>query len=134
MSEAADAVGKLWARFIPRAASIPNLPVPPRFRQLATWTEDGEEGIDILTGVEVPDISDLPIDLVGKSVPGCDCLVFTHRGSVARIGESYRSIYERWLPASDRRPALPFNCERYLEGAGDPYAETYVFQICVPVT
>jgi AraC family transcriptional regulator len=112
VSEAADAVGKLWARFIPRAASIPNLPVPPRFRQLATWTEDGEEGIDILTGVEVPGISDLPIDLVGKSVPGCDSLVFTHRGSVARIGESYRSIYERWLPASRENPGILQQADR----------------------
>jgi AraC family transcriptional regulator len=131
--EETDAVGKLWARFLPRAATIRNAPVPPRFRQLASWTEDGDDGIDIMTGVEVPDFSDLPIDLVGKSVPGCDCLVFTHRGPVTRIGDSYRGIYERWLPASDRRPALPFNFERYRDGVGDPYADSYVFEICVPV-
>jgi AraC family transcriptional regulator len=108
--------------------------VPPRFRQLASWTDDGDDGIDIMTGVEVPDLSDLPIDLAGKSVPRCDCLVFTHRGPVSRIGDSYRGIYERWLPASERRPALPLNFERYPDGAGDPYADSYVFEICVPVT
>ena len=97
MYEETDAVGKLWARF----------------RQLASWTEESDDGIDIMIGVEVPDFSDLPIDLVGKSVPGCDCLVFIHRGPVTRIGDSYRGIYDRWLPASDRRPALLFNFERY---------------------
>jgi AraC family transcriptional regulator len=134
VSAETDAIGKLWSRFTPRAASIPNVSMPHRFCQLASWTEDGDDGIDILTGIGVSDFSDLPVDLVGKSVPGCECLVFTHRGSVARIGDSYRSIYERWLPASDRRPALPFNYERYLDGAGDPYEDSYVFQICVPVT
>jgi AraC family transcriptional regulator len=96
-----------------RSALIRNVAAPARFRQLASWTEEGDDDIDVMTGVEVPDFSDLPIDLVGKSVPGCNCLVFTHRSPVTRIGDSYRGIYERWLPASDRRPALPFNFARY---------------------
>lgn len=128
-----DEVGRLWARFAARAPSIPNAAQPRRMRQLASWIEESEDWIDILAGVEVRDLSDLPVDLVGKAVPACDCLVFTHRGSVLRIGESYRAIYGKWLPASDRKPALPFNYERYPEDAGDPYADSYAFQICVPV-
>jgi AraC family transcriptional regulator len=82
----------------------------------------------------VTDLAGLPVDLSGKSVPGCSCLVFTHRGSAAGIGDSYRSIYEKWLPESDLRPSLPFNFERYLENAGDPYSESCSMQICVPVS
>ena len=110
--EETDAVGKLWpgsSRVPPRSATQRRR---PRSGQLASWTEEGDDDIDIMTGVEVPDFFDLPIDLVGKSVPGRDGLVFTHRGPVTRIGDSYSGIYERWLPASDRRPALPFNFER----------------------
>jgi AraC family transcriptional regulator len=134
VSAETDAVGRLWQRFLARAATVPGAATPPRFRQLASWVDDGDDGIDIMAGVEVADISSLPVDLVGKHVPGCDCLVFTHRGSVAGIGDSYRSIYERWLPACDRRPSLPFNFERYPAGAGDPYDASYTFEICVPVT
>lgn len=128
-----DEVGRLWARFAERAASVPNAVEPLRLRQLASWCEDAEDWIDILAGAEVRDLSGLPVDLVGKSVPACDCLVFTHRGSVRRVGESYRAVYEKWLPASDRKPAYPFNYERYLPDAGDPYADSYAFEICVPV-
>jgi hypothetical protein len=93
--EVTDAVGKLWARFLPRAATIRNAAAPLRFRQLASWTEEGDDDIDIMTGVEVPDFSDLPIDLVGKSVPGCDCLVFTQ----PRPGHAHRRFVPRHLRA-----------------------------------
>jgi predicted transcriptional regulator YdeE len=133
VSEQTDAVGRLWARFAARAPSVPRLLSPPRFRQLASWTEESEDGIDIMVAVEVTDLSQLPIDLVGKSVPGCACLVFTHHGSMANVGESYRSIYQVWLARSDRRPTMPFNFERYFEDAPDPFSDSYSMQICVPV-
>jgi AraC family transcriptional regulator len=127
-------VGQLWARFMERAPGIRNTVEPRRFRQIASWSEGSEDAVDIMAGIEVRDLTALPIDLVGKAVPSSDCLVFTHRGSVLRIADSYRAVYEKWLPASDRKPSLPFNYERYPEGAGDPYADSYTFQICVPVT
>jgi predicted transcriptional regulator YdeE len=73
------------------------------------------------------------MDCIGKTVPACSCLVFTHNGSMTGIGESYRDIYMKWLPQSDRRPTLPFNFERYFDGQSDPYSEECSMQICVPV-
>ncbi len=128
-----DAVGRLWARFVPRAASIPRTLVPLRLHQLAWWSEDAEDWIEIMVAAKMKDLAELPIDLVGKTVPACTCLVFTHHGSMARIADTYRAIYAEWLPSMDRRPELPFNFERYLEGENDPYADGYSMQICVPV-
>jgi AraC family transcriptional regulator len=128
-----DAVGKLWARFMERAPSIPGVSIPPRFHQLAWWSEDAEDSIEIMTGVKVHSLVDVPIAMIGKTVPACTCLVFTHRGSMARVGESYRAIYQDWLPCTDKRPSLPFNFERYPAGGIDPYSEAYVMEICVPV-
>lgn len=88
--------------------------------------------MDILVGLEMETLDELPIDLAGKAVPACECLVFEHRGSAARVGESYRAIYAEILPALDRRPAGSFNFEVYHEDSGDPYAESYRFGICVP--
>jgi len=133
VSEAGDSVGKLWAAFMPRALSIPRRRVPQVFRQLATWDESAEDSLDIFVGVEMETLDELPLDLVGKAVPACDCLVFEHRGSASRIAESYRAIYADLLPAMDRKPAMAFNFERYLPGAGDPRSDAYRFDICVPL-
>ncbi len=133
VSEDPSLVGRLWARFIGRAPSIPHRLEPIRFRQLATWAEDAEDWVDIMTGVEMETLDSLEIDLVGKAVPACDCLVFEHRGSAAHVAESYRAIYAEILPAMDRKPILPFNFETYYPDAGDPYASDYHFRICVPL-
>lgn len=134
IADSGGEVGRLWARFIPRAASIPRRSRPPRLRQLATWTEDAEDWVDILVAAEMETLDELPLDLVGKAVPECECLAFLHRGSAARIGESYAAIYGSLLPSMDRKPSLPFNFEWYFEDSGDPYSQEYRFKICVPVS
>lgn len=128
-----DQVGRLWAGFLPRAASIPRRARPLRLRQLATWTEDAEDWVDILVAAEMETLDALPLDLIGRAAPGCECLSFLHRGSAARVGESYAAIYGTLLPSLDRKPSLPFNFEYYFEDAGDPYSEDFRFKICVPV-
>lgn len=133
VTEAGDKVGKLWAAFMPRAASLPRRRDPPVFRQLATWDEEAEESLDILVGVEMETLDELPLDLVGKAVPACDCLVFEHRGSASRIAESYGTIYADLLPAMDLKPTMAFNFERYRPDAGDPWSDAYRFDICVPL-
>ena len=133
VTEAGDSVGKLWAAFMPRAVSIPRRRDPPAFRQLATWDDAAEDSLDILVGIEMETLDELPLDLVGKAVPSCDCLVFEHRGSASRIAESYSAIYADLLPAMDRKPAMAFNFERYHADAGDPWSDAYRFDICVPL-
>lgn len=128
-----DEIGRLWARFLPRSASIPRRKPPGRLRQLATWTEDAEDWVDILVAAEMETLDALPLDLVGRAVPECECLAFLHRGSAARVAESYDAIYGTLLPAMDRKPSLPFNFEWYFEDSCDPYSENYRFKICVPV-
>lgn len=128
-----DEVGSLWNKFLERAPGVPRACVPPKYHQLAWWFEDTEDSMEIMVGIKTTDLSEVPIDLIGKAVPACTCLVFTHHGSMAGIGESYRDIYVKWIPQSDRRPALPFNFERYSDGQSDPYSDGYSMQICVPV-
>lgn len=127
-------VGRLWGRFAPRAERIGRRRRPTALAQLATWTEESEDWVDILVAAEMETLDGLELDLVGKAVPACDCLVFEHRGSAARIPESYRAIYAELLPALDRKPSLPFNFESYYPGAGDPWSDGYRFRICVPLS
>jgi AraC family transcriptional regulator len=132
VSGRSDAVAGLWERFAERAASVPDRLEPIRFFQLAWWNEDCEESFEIMAGAQVAGLARLPMDLIGKSVPACDCLVFTHRGSMAGVGDTYASIYGDWLAESDRRLALPFNFERYPPGESDPWSDGYSMEICVP--
>lgn len=129
----AGEVARLWSEFVPRAPSVPRIARPPRFRQLAWWAEQGECPINIMAAAEMESLDELPMDLVGKAVPPCECLVFTHHGSVASVGQSYEAIYARILPSLDRRPSLPFCLESYFDDAGDPYADGYRFRILVPL-
>ncbi len=131
--EPTDEVGRLWVKFMERAPTVPRACMPLQLNQLAWWFEDSEDSIEIMVGVRTRDLSEVPVDLVGKTVPACACLVFTHHGSMARIADTYRDIYVKWIPECDRRPTLPFNFERYGEGQEDPYSDGYSMQICVPV-
>jgi len=126
--------GRLWALFPRRAPTIPRKKEPIVYRQLAWWNELDESSFAILVGVEMESLDSLPIDLVGKAVPACDCLVFRHEGPAAEIGKSYERIYGELLPAMDRKPSLPFNFESYPAGEADPASTCYWVDICVPLS
>ncbi len=79
-------------------------------------------------------LDNIAIDLVGKVLPACRCLSFIHRGSAAGVSESYSRLYSELLPLLEIKPTLPFNFEVYYNDAGDPYADSYRFKICVPLT
>lgn len=134
VGEATEEVGRLWARFMGRAGGIRGRAEPLRTAQLATWTEGASgERIDILVAAVMDNLEGLDLDLVGRAVPACSYLVFEHRGSAARIPESYRAIYGELLPAMEARPGLPFSLELYDPGRSDPYAEDYRYRILVPL-
>jgi len=128
-----DEVGKLCITMAARAPTVPRACAPLTLNQLAWWLEDAEDCVEIMIGIRTTDLTEVPIDLMGKTVPACTCMIFTHHGSMARIGDAYRDIYAKWVPQSDRRPTLPFNFERYFAGQDDPFSEDYSMQICVPV-
>jgi len=133
--EETSAVGALWKRFRARAGTIPGLARPIRFTQISSLPDGDseEEVVEIMVGAELEELMPMPVDLSMKTVPESLCLVFTHRGPVTRIPESYRYIYAEWLPASSHRPGLPFSRERYLPNAGDPMSEDHRFEILVPI-
>lgn len=76
----------------------------------------------------------MDIDLTGRAVPECTCLVFTHAGPVDRIPDSYATIYGELLPVMDHRPSLPFNYEDYSAYANDPDSDETCFDIYIPIS
>lgn len=92
-----------------------------------------EEGFEYLSGVEVESFEGVPAGLGRVRVPAQHYAVFTHEGHVAALGETWRAIWEDWLPASGRTPAQTPDFERY-DGRFDPRSGEGVVEIWFPVT
>ena len=62
------------------------------------WEEEGE--FEYVACFEVTDSSELPEGMVVRQVPAYRYAVFTHKGRAINLGETYKYIYETWLPQS----------------------------------
>jgi AraC family transcriptional regulator len=68
-----------------------------------------------------------------EDLPAVDCMVFTHRGSVRLLPQTYRYIYGTWLTREGFEPAASFDFEYYgrlFLGVDDPESLVEIF---VPV-
>ena len=63
----------------------------------------------------VSDLAETPDILFGKILPAATYAVFTVKGGVDKISETFRYAYDQWLPASKYQMAYPFDFELYDE-------------------
>jgi AraC family transcriptional regulator len=72
-------------------------------------------------------------DVEVQTIDGGDFAVIAHRGPYEKLVDSYRFLYEVWLPVSRRktRQAPPF--EVYLNSPRDTMAENLLTEIHVPL-
>ena len=104
-------VPEQWRRFMAeRYADIPHkLQAPPVGLNMAAT----EEGIDYVCAAEV--------SVFGTTPPNCEKItlapavyaVFAHNANVTLLVESFRTIWNEWLPENGRRPADAPSLERY---------------------
>ena len=57
----------------------------------------------VMVGSPVPDFSNLPETLAQTTLRPGKYAVFTHRGSLDKLLQTYQYIYGTWLPSSGRR-------------------------------
>lgn len=50
--------------------------------------------------MEVQNLTDIPLGMSLKTIPSLDYAVFTHKGSVNKLSDTYDMIYRMWLPFS----------------------------------
>ena len=75
----------------------------------------------------------IPVHFTAKIIPRQKYLRFFHRGLSARVGETYRYIYEKWLPQSEYRLPYQYNFEFYGELYKGPCTEDSISEIYIPV-
>ena len=71
-------------------------------RQTA-YAEDGDVTFSVMVGSPVPDFSNLPETLAQSTLRPGKYAVFTHRGSLEKLLQTYQYIYGTWLPSSGQR-------------------------------
>jgi AraC family transcriptional regulator len=82
---------------------------------------------------EVESLEDLPDGMIGRVVPAATFAVFTHVGSLDRLGRTMDYIYGSWLPGSGHeRPADVPDLELYDERF-DPASERSEIDIYIPI-
>ncbi|MOA18880.1 Bacterial transcription activator, effector binding domain [compost metagenome] len=83
-----------------------------------------------IAGVHAPDTASLPEGMVKFVVPAQKCAVFTHRGTVEQIADSFQAIYSELLARHGLEPKQGVGYERYdqrFSGPDDPAAEVDLY-------
>jgi AraC family transcriptional regulator len=97
----------------------------PEFEQSHKW--------NYMACVEVEDLEDIPLPMVGKRIPACTYTVFTVKGGLKNLGEGFQFAYHTWLPDSSYQVAHHFDFELYQDGRYKGDEEDSEIDIYIPV-
>ena len=85
-----------------------------------------------LAGRQVRSLDAVPVEMVAKQVPPSRYAVFTVVGPVSRLAETFRFVYDTWIPERGHR-AVGWDLERYdarYTGADDPRS---IVELYIPI-
>lgn len=100
-----------WQRFQPWLGQVPGQIGDVAYGVCCNG--DGEGNIDYISGVEVSDFSDLPPELGKVRIPAHTYAVFTHKGHVGNVHQTWGAVMSQWFPASGKQHADAPDFERY---------------------
>jgi AraC family transcriptional regulator len=119
-----------WQSFGPHIGRIPNQVGMLSYGLMMAPEDDTENRY--LCGVEVSSLDQVPDNMVGYAVPAGRYAVAQHRGHVAEVGQSFRALFEDWLPGSPWEP-LPGPCFELYDDRFDPMTGQGGFSLWTPV-
>lgn len=121
-------IGPLWERFQPRGHEVQPLAETGVAYGVCTAMPDGM--LRYVAGLPVAHDAAVPEGMVKFTVPAQKYGVFTHRGAVSGIGETFQTIHTRLLPKLGLRAQPGVEFERYDErfiAPDDPASETDLY-------
>ncbi len=122
-------IGRLWERFNPAASAIKNVVAGSMgYGVCFNDNRTADPNFCYLACLEVADLTDIPVNMVGKTVPASTYAVFTVAG-LAVLHEAYRYIYQTWLPASGYELSGSYDFEAYGEefDSSDASGQLYIY-------
>lgn len=131
-------IAKMWGEFFPRIGEIKNNAGKHIFYGLCECLCEGEckcgAGSDFsyIAGIEVTSLDDIPEGMAGRTIPASKYAVFTHKGALETLKDTFGYIYGTWLPTSGYTPAQSIGFELYDERF-DNFSEKSELDIYVPI-
>ncbi len=95
-------------------------------------TDQAARRFEYMCAVEVPSFESVRADIGRMRIPAQHYAVFTHKGHVATLRQTWDAIWSQWLPTSGFRPASTPDFERYDERF-NPMTGEGVIEIWFPV-
>nr|WP_216855474.1 GyrI-like domain-containing protein [Paenibacillus alba] len=129
-----DEVGKLWRSFRQRLFEIERKPDTEDIFYAVIELTGRQWEVTYIACVEVAgEESVVPLGMVAKLLPVVTYAIFTHKGTLSRLNDTFQYIYETWLPQSGsvrtNYPEFVRYDHRYL----GPMNEDSVLDIYIPV-
>lgn len=119
-----------WQRFGPHIGHVPDQKGSVCYGLCHGYGEEGK--FNYLCGVEIARADNLPSGFTLVRVAEQHYAVFSHRNHISTIGNTMKTIWEKWLPQSGYRFAEAPEFERYDERF-DPMSGTGLVEIWLPV-
>ncbi len=127
---------ELWRSFMPRRREIKNILSTDLFSiQIYDQSFDFEKfdlnrPFEKWAAVEVSDFSSIPGEMESFTLTGGLYAVFIHKGAAAKAAETFRYIFEKWLPGSeysvDNRPHFEILGAKYKNDDPDSEEEVWI--------
>jgi AraC family transcriptional regulator len=128
-------ISRLWDIFLPRMESIKSR-INNSISYGLCYPVEGKNNADAfeyIAAVEVSDLHDIPAEMVGKIIPTQKYAVFTHKGSVEKILETYQAIYAVWQPKAGYELIKAPDFEYYDERFNPDNPEASELDIYIPI-
>lgn len=129
-SETVQNIPSQWQRFAQHIGHVPGQVGNVAYGVCANTDEDGN--MEYVSGVEVSSFTDVPQELSRLRIPEKKYTVFTHRGHISGIGNTWNAIWNQWLPKSGRQADDAPDFERY-DDRFDPKTGTGDVEIWIPL-
>ncbi|WP_213876754.1 GyrI-like domain-containing protein [Pseudomonas sp. dw_358] len=120
----------LWQEFAPFLGKVPGQQGTVSYG--VCCHPDGQGGFEYIAGVEVDTLQGLPDEFRSVQLAPQRYAVFEHTGHISSMGQTFKAIWQEWLPSSEFDAADAPEFERYDE-AFDPLTGTGGLEIWLPL-
>lgn len=133
---------RLWCDFIGRMGEVKNNNRPgvaygicscgPECKPEECICKCEVVGFSYMACVEVSNADQAPSGMVAKTIPTSKYAVFTHKGSLDKLSNTYNYIYTTWLQNSDYEQS-GFYCFELYDNRFNPSDENSEIDIYLPI-
>lgn len=94
-------IPQLWEQFMKRICEIPNCQSRETYGFCEMLFGDPDDGpFSYIAAAPVEAVEGIPRGMLAKEVPASKYAVFTHKGTLDSLQDTYNYIYKVWLPKS----------------------------------